>query len=87
MVLQQGEKVHLLPPDGEFVRTCFVSRRAADGKGFFRQAQTNLSAILYVLQKICGHSPRELIGAGVALAKRAAGEDALVALDIGPRWR
>ena len=32
----------------------------------------------------CGHSPRELIGAGVALAKKAAGEDALVALDIGP---
>ena len=32
----------------------------------------------------CGHSPRELIKAGVALAKKAAGEDALVALDIGP---
>ncbi len=32
----------------------------------------------------CGHSPEELIAAGVALAKEAAGDRALVALDIGP---
>ena len=32
----------------------------------------------------CGHSPEELIAAGVALAKEAAGDRALVALDMGP---